>query len=117
MDDLNGTAPVIESGRISLYFSFFSIHFSLFTWIFYSGKIQRNTLYPYSKGLFLLGAGRECERDTPRKEGKLASSHSPLSLGFPSRALPSLILSPLKAEALNYGVRYMRKAPFILVAT
>ena len=55
-------------------------------------------LYPLSKGLILLGAGRECERDTPRRERKLAS------LAFPSLLRVSLSRSPFRDPLSPRGV-------------
>ena len=65
-------------------FSLFTFHYSLFRlW-----EIWLDVLYPYSKGLFLLGAGRGCEGKNHKEREVFAALRSPLSLRFsPSRSL------------------------------
>ena len=92
MDDLNGTAPVIESGRISLYFSFFSIHFSRFTfldcglWEIWLDVLIFFEIFsvirfiPAPKVYFCWARGAGARGEPKEARGKLASSHSPFPL-------------------------------------
>ena len=53
-------------------------------------------------------------RETPQGErGNSLRSHSPLSLGFPSRALPSVILSPLKGvNPVLWRIEYAKSSVY-----
>ena len=67
--------------------------------------LSLNVLYPYFKGYFSLGAGRECEATTQRGKKEVREAHIP---PFPFRFSPRAPLSsfpfPLSAHPQNLFV-------------